>query len=133
MKVQNKVIRFTILTSLIILLFSVSGYCENPKELIIGQWQKIDDSTNIIEYFEDGTFLMKCRANTMFANMTNLFGNWQIIDNGKIRIEFNKLGILHNARVAKLEFKDNEMIITYDEGQVSIRRRLNHHLDLIVK
>src|SRR5258708_27341957 len=84
--------------------------CKSTESQLLGKWEQVDQSSNIIEFFKDGTVL--------FGGATL---NYKVLDDSHLRLD--SLGI---AQTLTFSLSGDNLTLTY-LGSTSIFRRANNY------
>jgi hypothetical protein len=91
------------------LVFALASCAGNPRDLIVGKWQKVDGS-DMIEFYQNGTLNIKGTAGLFKKSGT---GTYKFIDDGRVKLEMGGSGIEVKITVSK-----EELTLTDPEGTV---------------
>lgn len=103
--------------SVALLIFFLVGCTNDPSAAIVGTWQLEEDAGKIVAFSDDGLLSTKNGEQTGS-------GSWSMSANGKLDLEIANAGGSVTF-TCKLEFVDNQMVLTSAEGEVEKYVRVN--------
>lgn len=95
----------------IIASISPGSKTAKSEELIIGKWGEIG-GTEIMEFFRGGTV-------SVVSGGMSMGGNYQFLNDDRIRFEFGGLGALAGPMVYRVSITKNQLYLTDPKGDVS--------------
>ena len=100
-----------------LLVFFLVGCTNDPSAAIIGTWQLESDQGKVVSFMEDGS--LSTENNGQTGN-----GSWSMPNEGKLAFEIATSGG-SMPFTCKVEFVDNLMVLTSEQGEVEKYVRLN--------
>jgi len=100
-----------------IILIGLAGCGKSEKESIVGKWQEVD-GTQIIEFFKDGTVIVKDKGDP------TLTGDYRFLDDNRIRMDLKGLGELFGPIIAEVSRSKSEFTLTAPDGEIEKYRRI---------
>ena len=101
----------------LLLPFLAFGCLKDSKQKILGKWQETGEHNGVVEFFQDGTYRIRPRANSD----STLEGKWTI-KKTRLKIEHSKNGTTETNEV-DLKFEGDEMVLTDDDGREARYKR----------
>ena len=110
------------LYTVILATFLLCACGKSPEKQILGKWQEVDRSDDsFIEFFEDGTYRGVSEGVSSTESMT---ATWKILQDGRLKIDI-RIQHITESITAELEFNDDHMILTNEDGKSTEHKRIN--------
>ena len=93
----------------------LSSCCSGTKSAVVGKWEEIG-GTETIEFFKEGTI-------TVVQGKLVVSGNYEFVDDKKIRIEFGGLYGLDGPQVCEISVSKDKLTLTEPNGDVTRYQR----------
>lgn len=114
-------------TRLLLLLFTLgfapfaAGADSGLGDRLVGVWREYSPSTNIVQFFADGTTKLYLRKGEI-RDLRSLDGKWTVSDAGVLSITYS-LGEKSLTLEARLTYEGEEMILTEKSGDQTKHRK----------
>jgi hypothetical protein len=122
MHITQKTAKLVFLAFIATFTFLIAGCAKSPEEKIIGKWQELGESANIVEFFSDGTFSIELKEGEI-GNLDSLNGVWVILSDKRIKLDVTVAGVTH-VTVGELSFDGDDIMIIKDSESASRHVRL---------
>ena len=112
---------------LLLLLFAfgfapfAAGADAGLDDRLVGVWREYSPSTNIVQFFADGTTKLYLRKGEI-RDLRSLDGKWTVSDAGVLSITYS-LGEKSLTLEARLTYEGEEMILTEKSGDQTKHRK----------
>jgi len=100
----------------VLILVGLTGCGKKGEKSIIGKWQEVGNEKSTMEFFKDGTIIVN-------DGIMTLTGNYNFIDESRVRIELGGIGELFGAIVAEISSSKDEIVLTTPDEKVERYRR----------
>lgn len=95
---------------LILLTLALSACGAKPQDQILGKWQEVSGDRGVMEFFQDGTFIGG-------AKKQNVQGKWIILNDGRLKLDVNVLGMATQTSLLKIRFDGGDLFISDETGK----------------